>query len=96
MAKSDWRIENARFLKQGLQFQRKPYKPRSETWTHDHCAGCWATLAEYDGPNFQHEGYATCEDYEHGADYDWLCVSCFSDLREEMGWVDATPPVGSP
>jgi hypothetical protein len=84
---ADWRIHNCRLLR-GLMLRRKPYRKWSERWDHDHCAGCWARFAEVDGPEIQHEGYATCEDYKLGADYDWVCVGCFSELKDEMGWVE--------
>jgi hypothetical protein len=84
---ADWRIHNCRLLR-GLTLRRKPYRKWSERWDHDHCAACWARFAEVDSPEIQHEGYATCEDYKLGADYDWVCVGCFSELRDEMGWVE--------
>jgi len=82
----DWRLNNVKGL-QGLQFQRKRYTKWSDSWDHDHCAACWAKFAEFDGPGIQREGYATCDDYKHGAAYDWVCVSCFAGLQEAMGWV---------
>lgn len=85
----DWRVENAKWLR-GLGLRRKKYKKWSGQWNHDHCAGCWARFAEFDGPEIQHEGYATCDDYKNGADYDWVCLQCFSDLKEEMGWTEVT------
>jgi hypothetical protein len=45
-----------------------------------------AKFAEFEGPDIQHEGYATCEEYRHGADYAWVCLQCFDDLHGEMGW----------
>lgn len=87
MTTPDWRLDNVKPL-EGVRFRRKRYVRRSETWDHDHCAACWATFAEFDGPDILHDGYATCEDYKHGADYDWICGSCFADLREIMGWVE--------
>jgi hypothetical protein len=84
---TDWRVENAKGLKD-LGLRRKKYKKWNERWDHDHCAGCWATFAKFDGPEIQHEGYATYNDYKFGADYDWVCLPCFSDLREEMGWTE--------
>lgn len=90
----DWRLEHLRtqpYLR-GVQFQRTPYKARHPDWDHDHCLGCWATFAENaegSGP-IEHEGYATTSDYEKGAGYDWVCVTCFSLFREEMGWIEVT------
>jgi hypothetical protein len=82
---ADWRSDNCKRLR-GLTFRRKNYGKWSERWDHDHCAACFAKFAEFKGSEIQHEGYATCDDYKHGADYDWICVSCFSDLKDEMGW----------
>jgi hypothetical protein len=81
---------------QGVLFRRKRYTRFSESWDHDHCAACWATFAEVDGLDIQHEGYATCEDYKHGADYDWVCLSCFADLRDAMGWIEVSAPSPEP
>jgi hypothetical protein len=83
----DWRISNCKGLR-GLKLRRKKYQKWSETWDHDHCAACWATFAEFEGPDYQHEGYATCDDYEHGVDYDWVCVRCFNELKNEMYWME--------
>ena len=80
-----WRIDNAVSLK-GLRLQFLRYTKPSEKWDHDHCAGCWAKFAEFDGPDILHEGYATCDDYPKGARYEWVCKCCFDDLRDEMRW----------
>jgi hypothetical protein len=87
MASSDkqWRIDNVEQLR-GLRLQLQRYTKWSENWDHDHCAACCAKFAEFDGPNIQHEGYATCEDYPKGAHYDWICKSCFDDLKDDMQW----------
>jgi hypothetical protein len=79
-----WRIDNARHLR-GVRLKFQPYTRWSETWDHDHCAGCWATFAEFEGPDILHEGYATCDDYAKGARYDWVCKTCFADLKNECG-----------
>lgn len=44
------------------------------------------------GEDLIHEGYTTTDEYPRGAEYDWICPSCFEQFREAMGWVDATPP----
>lgn len=88
-----WRIDNARHLR-GVRLQFRSYTRWSESWDHDHCAACWATFAEFEGPDIQHEGYATCDDYPKGAQYDWVCPTCFADLKDEMQWTavaDSTP-----
>jgi hypothetical protein len=80
-----WRIDNAKHLKgQRLQFRR--YSRWSESWDHDHCAGCWTKFAELDGPGIQCEGFATSDDYPRGACYEWVCQNCFDDLKETMEW----------
>src|SRR5215470_3887556 len=84
-----WRLDFAKRLR-GITLRYQIYKRWSASWDHDHCAACWTTFAEFNGPNIQHEGYATCDDYEHGANYDWVCRDCFEDLKEYMGWKLAT------
>ena len=87
MASEDkqWRTDNADHLK-GIRLQYRHWWLRSASWDHDHCAGCWATFAAFSGPDIQHEGYTTCEDYPRGEGYEWVCVQCFADLRDEMRW----------
>jgi hypothetical protein len=81
-----WRLDFAQHL-QGVTLQYQRYRHRDRSSGHDHCAACWTKLAEFD---IQREGYATCEDYAHGARrgarYDWVCRNCFDDLKEFMGW----------
>lgn len=101
---SDWRLAGqVRFL-QGAEFTRRPYRVWSETWEHDHCEFCWAKFMD---PNFsdQHrkhiaehsdvltEGYTTTASHQHGADYHWICPTCFEDFAERFGW-QAVPPTG--
>lgn len=83
-----WRIDNAHHLR-GVRLRFQRYTRWSERWDHDHCAACFATFAEIDGPEVLHEGYATCEDYRLGARYDWVCATCFADLKGEMEWIVA-------
>lgn len=94
MAK-DWRLEQLETQPElrGIAFVRKPYRAYREGWDHDHCAGCWAKLAEMGSPDGDvlNEGYATTAEYVHGADYEWVCAVCFEAFAEEMGWLDATP-----
>jgi hypothetical protein len=80
-----WRIENAQPLR-GARLQFRRYARPSETWDHEHCAGCWAKFAEFDAQDIQHEGYTTCEDYKYGAGYEWVCRECFDDLKDDMHW----------
>jgi hypothetical protein len=90
-----WRIDNAKQLK-GLQLQPQRYAKWSENWDHDHCTACWAKFAEFEGADIQHEGYATCEDYPKGARYEWVCKSCFDDLKVEMQWSEISAPSPKP
>lgn len=80
-----WRIDNAKHLK-GLRWQFRRYTRWSESWDHDHCAACWAKFAEFEGPDIQHEGYASCDDHPGGVCYDWVCQACFDDLKDDMEW----------
>lgn len=80
-----WRIDNARHL-EGLRLQFRRYTRWNESWNHDHCAGCGAKFAEFEGPGILHEGYATCDDYPRGACYEWVCQTCFDDLKDDMNW----------
>jgi hypothetical protein len=84
MTKQD-RIDLASGLENVL-FIRKRYRQYSPDWDHDHCAACWAKVAEWDEPGILHEGYATTAEYEQGEDYDWVCASCFDELQVDMGW----------
>jgi hypothetical protein len=86
---NQWRIDNAKYLK-GVRLQLRPYTRWSDKWDHDHCAACWAKFAELEGPEIQHDGYATCDDYEHGACYDWVCRACFDELKADLGWTAVT------
>jgi len=84
-ADKQWRIDNANHL-QNVRWQFRRYARWSENWDHDHCAACWAKFAEFAGLDIQHEGYATSDDYPKGAGYEWVCTTCFNDLKEDMGW----------
>jgi hypothetical protein len=84
-ANERWRIDNASHLK-GLQLQLRRYERWSESWDHDHCAACSVKFAEHEGPDIQHDGYATCDDYPKGAWYEWVCRRCFDELRDDMLW----------
>jgi hypothetical protein len=81
-----WRIANARHLRgQRLKFQS--YTCWSDTWDHDHRAPCGVKLTQSDEPDVQHAGYATCDDYRKGARYDWVCSTCFTDLKDDLQWI---------
>ena len=86
--REDWRVATARHLA-GLKLRRKPYQRYSESWDHDHCVACSAKFAEFDGPDVQHVGPTTGDDYKFGADYEWVCPRCFSELQPVLGWTEA-------
>jgi hypothetical protein len=94
-SEKQWRIDNARHLR-GLQLKFQPYVRWSDNWDHDHCSACWATFAQFDGPDVQHAGYATCDDYPKGARYDWVCSTCFAELQEDMQWFTKPNPGDTP
>ena len=75
-----------------VSFERKLYRTYQPGWDHDHCPACGVTLTEPTHPDLNaiHEGFATTDDYEMGAEYEWVCPACFERLRGPMGWTDAT------
>ena len=91
----DWRLErleDQEFL-YGVRFERKSYRAYRSGWEHDHCAGCWQKLVEAGSAEKDaiYEGYATTDEYIHGAEYVWVCASCFDAFGELMGWKGAAP-----
>jgi hypothetical protein len=58
MDSTDWRYDNIQHL-HGATFRLAQYKAPSADWDHDHCKGCWATFADFDGTGILHEGYVT-------------------------------------
>jgi hypothetical protein len=44
---------------EGLTFRLRRYQAPTPDWDHDHCYGCCAKFAEFDGSDIQHEGYFT-------------------------------------
>ena len=79
----DWRTDNAKALR-GLTLELQRWVQRSERWDHDHCSACMAKFGNA-ADDFK-EGYATRADFPKGARYEWACVKCFGELKEEMGW----------
>jgi hypothetical protein len=51
---------------EGMLFQLADYSAPSTVWDHDHCEGCTAKFADFDGPEILHSGYFTI--YKIGAD----------------------------
>lgn len=84
-------------LPPGTVFEWKAYHPYSDTWTHDHCEFCWATFMDptfsaqhrthvEENPGHQTEGYATTDEAPRGAEYNWVCSTCWDDFADEYGW----------
>lgn len=82
---NEWKIDVGKRLK-GQALRLKRYAQPSASWDHDHCVTCWAKFAERDGPDILHEGYATTDSYDKGADYAWVCPQCFDELKDDLGW----------
>jgi hypothetical protein len=74
----------------GCVFMRMPYRKPREDWEHDHCAACWRTIAEIEGEDIAHEGYASIATEKWKADYHWICPECFEQHREHMRWAVVT------
>ena len=89
----DWRLENLESnpLLRGARFIRKPYRMYAPNWDHDHCAGCWVKFMEIgtDSPHetILHEGFEVTDDYPKGAEYEWVCPSCFEEFGQAMEFV---------
>jgi len=75
---SDWREDGAKHIR-GATLRFKKYRMPRPSWDHDHCVGCWAKFMENPGQDILTEGYATEAD-------DWVCPTCFADLKDRMGW----------
>ena len=82
---NEWKIDVGKRLK-GQPLRFKTYSYLGPMGDHAHCTTCWAKLAEYDGPDILHEGYATTDSYSLGADYDWVCTECFDELKDDLDW----------
>jgi hypothetical protein len=96
-ADGDWRLTGQERYLSGASWVRKRCRARSEKWEHDHCEFCQAKFMDPDfspshrtfieeHPDVLTEGYATTAEHPHGADYHWLCPTCFSDFAERFGW----------
>ena len=55
---SEYRLTQLKPL-EGLSFRLRRYEAPTADWDHDHCCGCYAKFAEFDGPDIQHKGYFT-------------------------------------
>lgn len=57
---ADYRFDALKRLR-GATFRPAVYRKPSDQWDHDHCEGCWAKFAEFDGSDILHEGYVYSE-----------------------------------
>lgn len=65
------------------------YQQTSPGWTHEHCVFCDRRIAEpgYGGADALHEAWTTIFTHPEGdAGYEWVCASCFEQLRETFCW----------
>jgi hypothetical protein len=94
MNQSDWRLASLNGHLLNLSITWKPYRQRSETWDHDHCAFCWATFSDSRSasaaPGDLHEGYAVEAHVNQGrcvpADWEWICPRCYEDFKDMFNW----------
>ena len=56
--RENWRYTNIKRLEKAT-FRFATYTAPSPDWDHDHCCGCWAKFANFDGPEILHRGYLT-------------------------------------
>ena len=85
------------YLPRGTELTRRPYRLYRDGWDHDHCEFCSATLVESTSPAAEREhvvteGFATTDRHSKGADYYWVCESCFRDFADEFGWTEVPAP----
>jgi len=59
----DWRYDNLKHL-QGATFRFTTYEASTNDSDHDHCRGCWAKFADFEGPDILHEGYVHAKPFE--------------------------------
>ncbi|MGD9571265.1 MAG: hypothetical protein AB7V62_05225 [Thermoleophilia bacterium] len=93
----DWRLTNQEQHLLGVEPAWREYRARSPQWEHDHCSFCWAkfmdpTFSEVHrraieaDPEILTAGYATTDDHPQGAEYHWVCETCFADFAPRFGW----------
>lgn len=67
----------------------KAYRKPSPSWNHEHCVFCHQLIAEpgYGSANVLHEAWTTIFINSDGdTGYEWVCPSCFEQLRETFCW----------
>ncbi|MEW5993449.1 MAG: hypothetical protein AB1744_03540 [Candidatus Zixiibacteriota bacterium] len=77
----EWLIENASHLK-GVQLQFRRYTAEGGHY----CAACSTKFSDRGGPGTEREGYTTMADYVEGACAEWVCATCYDELRKELQW----------
>jgi hypothetical protein len=66
-ANEEWKQHKLKRLAhlKGSPFQWAKYAAPSTDWDHDHCDGCNAKFAEFDGCEILHNGYFTIHEIEN-------------------------------
>lgn len=70
------------------------YRKPSPQWTHEHCVFCHQLIAElsYRSPEALQEAWVTSFIHPEGdRGYEWVCPSCFEQLRDTFAWGVLTP-----
>jgi hypothetical protein len=81
----DWENSgNDRYI--GARLKWKDYDPGADPSEHNHCWVCWKTFSLLDG-DAERTGFAVVDDPKFGDDYNWVCKSCFDDLKDLFNWV---------
>ena len=65
------------------------YKKPRPSWDHEHCVFCNQRIAEadYGNPEALQTAYTTSFSDEEGVEgYEWVCPSCFEQLRAVFRW----------
>ena len=71
MDPTDWRYRKLQYLR-GATFRLVKYQAPSADWDHDHCSGCWAKFADFDGTDILHEGYVAASPHEGKPEPDFI------------------------
>ena len=77
--KNDWRRQKQENFLKGVTLFFRNYYPCRLGWDHDHCEFCGSKFSLHKGD--LKTGYST----EDG--YHWICEQCYSDFKEEFGWI---------
>jgi hypothetical protein len=63
----------------GLTFRLRRYEAPTPKWDHDHCYGCWAKFAQFDGSDTKHEGYFTTVPAQQSPDPELSGLTCIKE-----------------